>query len=125
MEALAAADKTVSCTVCEDAREAIDKLESKAIAKPDVIFLDINLPVMSGWECLSWLKRHIAYKDVPVIMYSTSSHSRDKEIAHDLGALLFFTKPNEYSLLVHFLKEIAVNVERNTVRDIANYTAAV
>ena len=125
VEALEKAGSTVSCSVCEDAREALKKLETKTIASPDVIFLDINLPVMSGWECLAWLKKSSQYKDIPVIMYSTSSHKRDREIAQDLGALCFFTKPNDYNQLVHFLKEIVEKVSQNAIMDIANYAAAV
>src|SRR6478609_10649216 len=52
----------------------------------DVIFLDINMPEMNGWQCLKRLKDHPVAKDIPVIIYTTSSHPRDKEIAKERGA---------------------------------------
>ena len=52
VEALAEIDDAILCDLAEDGREAINKLESKTFARPNVIFLDVNMPVMSGWECL-------------------------------------------------------------------------
>src|ERR1700761_4786945 len=56
---------------------------------PDVIFLDINMPKMGGWECLEKLKNSSEYNQIPVIMYSTSCAKKDIARAYDLGALLF------------------------------------
>ena len=46
---------------------------------PDIIFLDINLPRISGWECLKQFKTENHLKAVPVIIYSTSSQPKEKE----------------------------------------------
>jgi CheY-like chemotaxis protein len=102
-EALASVSSVIVCDLAADAEEALDKLVSKELDAPDMIFLDINLPVMTGWQFLTSLKSQEAYKDIPVIMYSTSSNQRDKEIAKDLGALCFITKPSAFKKLQNTL----------------------
>jgi CheY-like chemotaxis protein len=102
-EALASVSSVIVCDLAADAEEALDKLVSKELDTPDMIFLDINLPVMTGWQFLTSLKSQEAYKDIPVIMYSTSSNQRDKDIAKDLGALCFITKPSAFKKLQHTL----------------------
>ncbi|MDJ1504236.1 response regulator [Xanthocytophaga agilis] len=102
-EALLLADPTATCYTASKAEEALKKLKSGDSSVPDFIFLDINLPDLSGWECLIQLKSMAKYKQVPVIMYSTSSHERDVKIAEDLGAFYFLTKPDDFKYLQNFL----------------------
>ena len=102
-EALASVSPVIQCDLAGDAEEALSKLRSKETDAPDMIFLDINLPVMTGWQFLKSLKDQDAYKNIPVIMYSTSNNQRDRAIAKDLGALCFVTKPNAFKKLQHTL----------------------
>ena len=64
--------------------------------KPELIFLDLNMPIMNGWECLRELKSNQRYKDIPVIMISTSSHKNDMDMASNLGSICYFVKPNNF-----------------------------
>lgn len=96
-EALKEVDETIICRCVYDGQEALDVLSEAA--RPDLIFLDINMPVMDDWECLSKLKDHEDYKNIDVIIYSTPSHKRDLEIAVKAGALCFLSKPHDYSTL--------------------------
>ena len=80
---------------------------------PDVIFLDINMPEMNGWQCLQSLKENPLTSGIPVLMYTTSSHTRDKEIAMNLGAVAFITKPSDYKALEKLLHTIAANLHAN------------
>jgi CheY-like chemotaxis protein len=66
---------------------------------PQLIFLDINMPRMDGWECLNLLKGHPAFQQIPVFMYSTSSLREDRAKALSLGALELINKPNDYNVL--------------------------
>lgn len=107
-EAVASIDKRIICICCEKAEDAIRILEKKELKIPEVIFLDINLPEMSGWQCLTYLKSSPALKQIPVIMYSTSSHLRDKQIAKDLGAARFITKPDNFLNLKSTLNSLLI-----------------
>jgi CheY-like chemotaxis protein len=73
---------------------------------PDVIFLDLNMPVMNGWQCLAKLKNSEAYKEIPVVMYTTSSNPRDYEIAIDLNAHGLITKPSKPKVLSKILNTV-------------------
>jgi CheY-like chemotaxis protein len=87
-----------------DGPEALTLLEEGYI--PSIIFLDINMPGMNGWQCLTKLKANEQFKAIPVVMYSTSSYQHEIEKAFQLGALAFFTKPNHYSLLKKNIKVV-------------------
>jgi len=108
-EAIEGIDKNIVCHCVTDGREALKKL-AELPKKPDLIFLDINMPVMNGWQCLKFLKEDERYREIPVIVISTSSHQREKNIAASLGALCYFTKPNDFSELVQVLQIIVANV---------------
>jgi CheY-like chemotaxis protein len=87
-----------------------DYLKNPENRKPDAIFLDINMPEMSGWQCLSALQQSPLTAKIPVIMYSTSSHHRDKQIADELGASGFITKPSDLKTLEKVLTAVALNL---------------
>src|SRR5688572_26664191 len=90
----------------ENGAAVFDYLKNTANPRPDVIFLDLNMPVMSGWQCLARLKNIKEYESIPVIMYTTSSHFRDVEIASDLNAHGLITKPSNPKILTSVLKRI-------------------
>lgn len=106
-EALAEIDPSIVCHTASDGKEALAILSANQIKKPSIIFLDINMPVMDGWQCLGRLKEHKEHSDIPVIMYSTSSYQRDIELALESGAFCFFTKPSDYRELRKILRLIA------------------
>ncbi len=85
--------------------EAMQYLENSTIL-PDLVFLDINMPTMDGKSCLKHIKKDERFKDVPVIIYSTSSSKQDVELCSQLGALEYIQKPyifeQGYDKLVKF-----------------------
>lgn len=102
VEVLTEIDSTVKYTYAMDGPEAFDMLEKGYL--PSIIFLDINMPRMNGWQCLSKLKANSRFKNIPVMMYSTSSFPHEIAKAFELGALAFFTKPNYFALLKKNIK---------------------
>jgi len=119
-ETLASVDPVSICHPMPDGEEALSKLASREIEKPDMIFLDINLPVMSGWQILAELKKKETYQQIPVIIYSTSSNPRDKEIAKQLGALCFVTKPSNHKILKGVLEIVVVNLNHDSLKSICD-----
>lgn len=75
-------------------------------ALPDLVFIDLNMPEKSGKECLSEIRNHERLKDIPVIIYSTSSSRKDIDDTFELGANLYITKPNSFSELKKALRKI-------------------
>ena len=75
--------------------------------------MDINMPGMNGWTCLIEVKKDERFKDVPVIMYSTSSQKRDIDIAMSHGALCFCVKPENFKTLTHIIKAVSENLGKN------------
>ncbi|HEX9979731.1 MAG TPA: response regulator [Flavobacterium sp.] len=73
---------------------------------PDFIFLDLNMPEKGGKECLQEIRESDRLKDIPVIIYSTSSSKKDIDETFDLGANLYITKPNSFSELRKTVKSI-------------------
>ena len=72
-------------------KEVIQKLS--ALSKsPDYIFLDINMPIMDGYDCLVKLKELSHTKHIPVIMYTTSSNAMELKKYMALGASAFVIK---------------------------------
>ena len=114
-EALMEIDPTTVFYRATDGHHALATLDKHQTAIPHIIFLDVNMPRMDGWECLERLKANDAYKNIPVMMYSTSAHQRDIDIALDHGALCFMTKPTQYNELKKILTEIVANLDGNLV----------
>ncbi|MDO6810954.1 response regulator [Zobellia galactanivorans] len=73
---------------------------------PKIIFLDLNMPVMNGFECLVQLKKNDLLNKIPVIIYSTSSFEEDRRKTLDMGALYFLTKETSLNKMHSQLKEV-------------------
>lgn len=108
------------CYLAFDGIEVLDLLK-KNPELPEIIFLDINMPQMDGWSCLQAIKETTIYKDIPVIIYSTSSHCKDINHAFELGALCFCVKPDNYPDMQRKLKVIAENLHGDLRRAINDY----
>lgn len=88
--------------------EALKMLQSIE-TPPDYIFLDLNMPHMSGRECLKELKKDPELATIPVIIFSTSNDPRDIEETKLLGAIEFITKPEKTSKLTRVLNDFIVS----------------
>ena len=103
--ALKELDSTVACQAEYSALEALQKLENSQVAA-DVIFLDLNMPLMNGLQFLAAVKKKESLKDIPVIILTTSSNPETIKETKALGAIDFITKPNNFYELKEILQSI-------------------
>lgn len=72
---------------------------------PDIIFLDMNMPVKNGLECLEEIRRTAGYEQVPIVILSTSVAQYLWESAYRSGANLYIQKPTSFNGLIEILKK--------------------
>lgn len=82
---------------------ALEKMKEKG-SLPCLVILDINMPRMNGKEMLKRLRASSEFKDLPVILFSTSNSTSDKQFARELNAD-FITKPVSFSNLQALITE--------------------
>lgn len=73
---------------------------------PELIILDLNLPLLNGFEVLAILRREEVYAQLPIIIFTSSESIYDWEKARKLGATEFIQKPIEYSDFVNSIATI-------------------
>ncbi len=83
----------------------LDKLVS-AIILPDYVFLDLNMPRMSGLQVLKRIKETVYLKDVPVIICSTAQNPSNLAELLSLGAMAYLTKPSTMQDMVSLIRGI-------------------
>jgi len=103
-EALKQVDNRLKCDTAINGADALLKL--KSVPPPDMIFLDLNMPIMNGFECLKALKKEEYFQHIPVIIFTTANDSATIEKSRKLGAAAFFHKPIDFDLLLAKLRQI-------------------
>jgi CheY-like chemotaxis protein len=98
------------CTFIEagDGRAALDKIRGLRAAGEviDLVLLDINMPVMSGFEMLARMHEDETLSKIPVVMQTGSTYEKDKERAHALGAVGYLEKPVQFAALTEILEHV-------------------
>jgi CheY-like chemotaxis protein len=102
-EAIKTFQQGTHCLYAKDGLVAMHLLE-RLTTLPDYIFLDINMPVMDGRECLEEIKADPRLKAIPVIMYSTTANPVEISSFKKLGAQDFVIKPSGFVQLINRLK---------------------
>ncbi len=87
-------------------RELLNFLNHPETVLPNIIFLDLNMPILNGIECLKEIKLNDRFKEIVVAIYSTSSSDQDIEDTFVLGANIYIKKPSSFDSLKKILSEI-------------------
>jgi len=77
---------------------------------PELIFLDLNMPLKNGIICLQEIKSNPFWKNIKVIILSTSSHQDQIKVAYDKGADFYLTKSASYT---DFKNTVAACLHKN------------
>lgn len=90
-----------------DGQEALENIFSESFNEPDLFIIDINLPRVDGKTILSRLKQCDKFKNIPVIIFSSSSAESDIQSSYDLGADLYLVKPMNWENYKEIANSIA------------------
>lgn len=102
-EAVASAELPIKCFYASSAKQGIELLD---ILTPDFIFLDINMPLMNGFECLYAIKKKDKVNQIPVVMCSTGVDEKTKASALALGAVACIRKESSIRKFGEILKTL-------------------
>jgi CheY-like chemotaxis protein len=89
--------------VAVDGAEGVEKARSET---PDLILMDMSLPVMDGWEATRTLKADAATRSIPVVALTAHAMSSDREKALEAGCDAYETKPVELKRLLSTMEEL-------------------
>ncbi len=106
MEAIHEVDTTIECQGSMSGEDALSELQKNGDVRPDLIFLDLNMPKLNGKQVLRELKEIEDLRSIPVIMYSTSFAPHDIEEVTRLGAAFHLLKPSRFDDLCKSLRVI-------------------
>jgi CheY-like chemotaxis protein len=104
-EAVKESHPDVTLITADDGEAAYALLTNPMTGTPDYIFLDINMPLMDGIKCLTLIKSNKMLKDIPVVVYSTTSNKAEIAKVESLGAS-FLLKESDYQRLIHNISKI-------------------
>ncbi|MBL7932255.1 MAG: response regulator [Bacteroidia bacterium] len=103
-----AIDATIPQAIVEslyDGSEALQFLEN-CTTLPNLVFLDLNMPVVSGTSTIKLIREKDYLKDLPIIVLTTSNSERDRTESMKLGASDFYSKPFNQHDLVKIVEEV-------------------
>lgn len=104
-EAVKSLEEKVICRIVTSPLIALEELKS-AEKLPELIFLDLNMPAISGAEFLQQLKEQAALEHIPVIVYSSHSIETMQKLTPKFEGVRYISKPNDYRELVEVLRGI-------------------
>lgn len=97
--------------VARDGEEALDYVHRRGrfaadAPLPGVILLDLRLPKVDGLEVLREFKTHPVYRNIPVVVLTTSAEDRDIKRSYELGAASYIVKPVEFEKFLEVVERI-------------------
>ena len=107
------------------AEHCIDLLESIRKHKPDIVFMDINMPFLNGMECLKAVRAEAEFTKLPIIMYSTSNSQKNIIESFNNNANRYIVKPDSYrGIIIALEKVLQVDWTRAAQPEFNNFVIA-
>ena len=94
--------KGFEIVMAEDGQKGVEMSKSE---NPDLILMDLSLPIMDGWQATTSIKSDDQTKNIPIIVLTAHAMAGDREKALDAGADEYDTKPIEFKRLLGKIKE--------------------
>jgi len=111
-----AAQKTLAgipILVVDNGQEAVQYLQGEGIYAnrsqypfPDIVLLDLKMPIMNGFEVLRWVRAQPKLRRLPVIILTGSVHESDTKTAYEEGANSYLIKPGNFNELVETMRNV-------------------
>ena len=97
-------------TTVDNGEKLMTWLSENSTKLPDILFLDLNMPLKTGLECLSEIKKSEKLKQLPVIIYSTHNHEKDAGTLYQKGAHYYIRKTDimELSKALHRILSLMI-----------------
>lgn len=112
-EALADLPVSACLTIVHNGEQVIERLTQKGNTLPDVLFLDLNMPLKNGYATLGEIKRHSEIYELPVIIFTTSTDAGTiKKVFRD-AAHYFISKPVDFVQLKKVIYEGLTLIQNN------------
>ncbi len=98
-------------TVARDGEEALDYMHRRGqfvqgAPLPGLILLDLRLPRVDGLDVLREINSHPVYRNIPVVVLTTSAEDRDIKTSYELGAASYIVKPVEFEKFLEVVERI-------------------
>ncbi|MCG2460314.1 response regulator [Flavobacteriaceae bacterium F89] len=92
--------------IFNNGQELMDYLLKPEVILPQLIFLDLNMPIKNGMQCLNEIRKNNRLRNLIVAIYSTSSSEKDIEDTFVHGANIYINKPNSFKELKDVVKKV-------------------
>jgi len=110
-EALMKVRKNIKVAMLNNGEQLMNCLDPKKTDQPNLIFLDLNMPLKNGMECLEELKKDKNLKNIFVIIFSTSRQKETINQVYTKGANYYMCKPDNFEKFEQLLnKVLSLNV---------------
>jgi CheY-like chemotaxis protein len=105
-EAVRELEPNINCISARSAQDALSILRSEHYPRPDLIFIDLYMPRIDGWQFLHEIKKDRFLRDIPAVIYTTSKLNDDQAEANAIGAVHYLVKPYGFFELCEELRQI-------------------
>ena len=112
--ALKDAHVTNPLQVASDGQQAIAYLKGEGkygnrgkFPLPALVLLDLNMPLLDGFEVLTWIRQQPQFEKLPVVVLTDSLDGRDSAAAYQLGAQSFLVKPTDFRASIRLMVTLA------------------
>lgn len=107
----------------KDGRQALDYLfgegayQAQRLTTPTLILLDLNMPVLDGYQVLHRIKQDKRTKHIPVIILTTTDDAREVTRCYELGCNVYITKPVAYDQFCEAVRKLGLFLPVVTIPD--------